>query len=308
MNKKGFTLIELLIYVSIFSIISMLFIAILTVSTKTHQDQLSANEVNTQLHFVTQRIQNLIRESSAIESVGVDNPETPLITEYGYIKLRMEDPTRDPTCISLLDLEGTGQGTLSLLEGPEEISELHPKFYCRIPRAEHRLTSNRVLVPFSPPGFSARKFSNAPGHDSVQINLTLAYIIKEGTEVEAPLTYQPRSMFTTISRVSAATFDSEIIPSTDNFLDIGIQGTRWKDLYVNNIDALGTIKQSGNFDGVLRGFFPIVKDGTQNVSCNTICQSHSLVCDPAFPPRIVATPGTISDCTALGTTATCYCK
>jgi len=310
--SAGFTLIELLIYISIFSIIAMLFVTLLNVSTKSHLDQLSANEVNTQLHFVTQRIQQLIRESSAIESVGIDNPETPGIQEYGYIKLRMEDPARDPTCISLLDLDNNQIGTLALLDGPEPLQEGFPQYYCRIPRAKDRMTSNRVLVPFSPPGFVVTKFNNAPGHDSVQINLTLSYIINSdagsGFGGQAPIAYKPRSILTTIGRVSAATFDSGIIPSTADYLDIGVQSNRWKDFFVNNVDTIGTIKQPGNFDGTTRGFFPIVKDGTMNISCDTICQSHGLTCDAVFPPRLVATPGTASTCSALNTTATCYCK
>src|SRR3989344_4737698 len=123
MKQNGFTLIEVLLYVAILAMIAGLFTGILTVAARFQVTQSASNEVSQQLNFAMQTIQRLVRESSNIEKAcpnldisicptGNDgnNPDT-TTSEIAYLKLRMKDPAKDPTCISLVDDDDTGPGT-----------------------------------------------------------------------------------------------------------------------------------------------------------------------------------------------------
>lgn len=101
-NKKGFTLIELLIYISIFSILTISFSAILVTFTRVSVSQLAQNEVSSQLNFVLQRLQNMIAEAGFVvvrDDVGnfvgdnwdeEDNVSSGTAAEYLIIKDKEE--------------------------------------------------------------------------------------------------------------------------------------------------------------------------------------------------------------------------
>ena len=87
-----------------------------------------------------------------------------------------------------------------------------------------------------------------------------------------------KTLRTAVGRVSAATFDSGLFPASGDAQDIGLDGTRWKDLYVNTIDVSGTIAQGGNYDAAGRGY--MIVGGQTNIgqTCTAICNSHDLLC------------------------------
>ncbi len=94
-NRQGFTLIEVLIYSVIFSIVAGLATSILLILTRVNQKQSATAEVNDQLNFVMQKIQYLVKQSSNIEiSTGITT---------STLKLRMENSSQDPTCLSLVN-------------------------------------------------------------------------------------------------------------------------------------------------------------------------------------------------------------
>jgi|SRR3989344_771335 len=311
MNKNGFSLIEVLLYVAILAIVSGLFAGILSVSTKVQLRESANNEVGTQLNFMLQTIQRLIRESSNIEFANADdptttgtnegdNPETSAV-EFAYLKLRMTKSTDDPTCISLLENTPgpAGQGSIFLVKGPAASPQ-----NCNNPTPADKLTTDKVYVPIpippDPPGITFTKFTNYPGHDSVQVDLTLAY------NTDNPQSVFTKSLTTAIGRVSAATFDSNLLPGAASTYDIGQDLTRWKDLFIQNLNVGGTISQGGNYNGSGgRGFFVLA--AFPGLSCNSACTAHGLICN-TFNTSQILFSGAASNCTDTGTTRFCFCE
>ena len=66
MSRKGFSLIELLVYVAIFVMSSVFLVSMFIIFTRIHVRQSSLNEVNSQVSFVNDVIQRLVRSSSVI--------------------------------------------------------------------------------------------------------------------------------------------------------------------------------------------------------------------------------------------------
>lgn len=113
------------------------------------------------------------------------------------LRLRTKTDAKDPTRIYL---SGT---TVYMQEGNA---------------AAVALTTDKVTAS----GLTFTKFSNPPSKDTVQIDLTIAYN-----------TSNPRSAFSktlrsAISKVSAVTFDSDLIPSGAN-LKVGTGAQKWQD-------------------------------------------------------------------------------
>ncbi|MEK7607975.1 MAG: hypothetical protein AAB495_00095 [Patescibacteria group bacterium] len=204
-SREGFSLIELLLFVAIFSGAMIGFLGILVGVTRVQVRQIAAAEVNGQSQFVLQNIQRLVEKSSVIEM--------PTDTSTTTLKLRMASSTADPTYIIVQDgvvyLRETDAGSLTAL------------------------TSNRVTVS----SMAFKKRANPPGHDSVAVDFTVEYV-----------TANPQQRFTqildtAIARVSAATFDSNVVPSTGNIYKLGASAGDWQS--VNN-----TIYFSGSNVGV----------------------------------------------------------
>ncbi len=193
-NKKeqGFSLIELLVYIAIFAASSVFLVGMLIVFTQINLRQKSVNEVNDQVSFVNNTIQRVVRDSSLISmSSGVST---------STVTLRMASSSLDPTLIYLED------DTIYLKEG-----ELTP-----IP-----LTDSNVAVD----DFEAVKYSNPGSYSSLQLFLTVSYNTNnEKAEFR-------RAVKTAISRATAATFDSDILPNNDSSFDIGNTNKKWNDAY-----------------------------------------------------------------------------
>lgn len=214
MNTKGFSLIELLIYVSIFVATSVFMVSILIIYTQLHVRQSSVNNVNAQISFVNNAVQRLVRESSVIDMTS--NVTTSTLT------LRMASSTLDPTLVYL------SNDTVYLKEGS----------YDELP-----LTDSKVKVN----DFSVTKYENPGGHALVQIHLTISY------DAQASRAKFKRTSRTAISRVSAATFDSSILPNTGGTYDIGNASQNWKDAFFSGNIGIGvspsatwSIKTTGN--------------------------------------------------------------
>ena len=77
-NQKGFTLIELLLYVAIFAMVSGMFTGILVIMLRVQGQQSGLVEVSNQLSFAMNRIQSMIRESSATTAPIVGDPPSSL--------------------------------------------------------------------------------------------------------------------------------------------------------------------------------------------------------------------------------------
>src|SRR3989344_3512679 len=214
--NKGFSLIELLLYVAIFAIVSGLFVGILLIATRVQLHETASGEISNQLNFVLQTIQKYVRESSLIEESGGDNDETDGITEKSYLKLRTKDSANDPVCVS--QIENAIYITKGAQNPPDE-------FKCKAPVEGDKITTEKVLVPTNPVGLQFTGFSNNPGHDSVQIDFTLNY------KTTNPQSQFAKRLRTAVGRASAATFDSALVPGSNNYYDVGGLNTKWKDGY-----------------------------------------------------------------------------
>src|SRR3989344_9477320 len=94
-QSAGFTLTEILVYTTLIGIVGSLFGGILITVTKIQQQQGSVGEVNQQLQFVMSALQRLISSASVVDIQAG--------TSVSTLNLRMQDPTKDPTVITVTD-------------------------------------------------------------------------------------------------------------------------------------------------------------------------------------------------------------
>lgn len=194
-RKSGFTLIELLIFVAVFTTMLLGFVAVLVSFTRVQVRQSGAAEVNQQSQFLLQTVQRYVEESSAVE--------IPYDASTSTLKLRMSAGSSDPLYIYLsgntVYLRETDAGQPSAL------------------------SSNRVNVT----ELSFVRRANPPGHDLVSVVFTVAY---NSPNIQERFS---RTLDSAIARVSAATFDSSVIPSSTNTYDLGVSSQIWRS--VNNM-------------------------------------------------------------------------
>lgn len=207
-RRDGFTLIELIIYMAIFGVSAVFLVSILTAVTRTQVRQASGNEVNQQLSFVSNTIQRLVRSASVIENeAGVAS--TTLV-------LRMASSTVDPTYI-YVDASSTAIYLQEATSTPV------------------RLTDDKVTVG----GFSVTKQEPAGGLAVVHVDLTLEY------NTTSDQSKASRAWSGAIARISAATFDTGILPNSSNALDVGSASLLWRDAYFAGDVTIGTNGQLG---------------------------------------------------------------
>ncbi|MDE2020839.1 MAG: hypothetical protein KGJ13_10930, partial [Patescibacteria group bacterium] len=178
--------------IGIFSIVVVSFITIFLVITRVQVRQASLAEVNGQSQYLLQELQYYIGRASLI-SIPQDTPTTTL-------ELRMPDLAEDPTWITLqngtLYLQQTASGT------PQPLS------------------SDKVTV--SDLSFIRR--ANTPGHDSVSISFSTVY---RTSNVEQLFSEAFQS---SVARVAAATFDSDVLPATSSLQNLGFPGMAWSSI------------------------------------------------------------------------------
>jgi competence protein ComGC len=204
--RNAFTLIELLVFAAIFSVCIIAFITILISVLRVQSHQAGEVEVNEQSQFLLQRVQYYVERSSLVD--------IPQDTATGTLKLYLGINNQDPTVITVSSgtvyVQQTATGT---------------------PQA---LTSSKVIV--SNLQFVRR--ANPPGHDTVNVSFSISYN-----------TGNIQQMFTqffqfSVARVSAATFDSNLIPSsTSGAYGIGTASSYW-----NSIN--GTVYFNGTNVGI----------------------------------------------------------
>lgn len=202
-KEKGFSLIELLIYIGIFVASSVFLVSMLIIFTRIHLRQTSVNTVNQQISFVNNTVQRLVRESSLID--------IPAGVSTSTLTLRMASSTQDKTQIYL----DSNENIIYMTQGTSS------------PVA---LTDTNVEVD----DFSVSKYQNPGGHDTVQVYLTMNY------DTENPRSEFRRTVRTAVSRVSAATFDSDIVPNSNDSFDIGNSTQKWRDAYFSGNVGIGT--------------------------------------------------------------------
>lgn len=206
-KNEGFSLVELLIYIAILGVVSGIAVGILSIVTRTQVQESAMTDVSGQIGFVTQTIQRLVIDSSLVDmDAGVASSS---------MRLRMPDSANntDPTLVYL------SNGQVYVQQGTNPAQSI---------------TSSGVSVD----SLQFKKISQSPGKDTVQIDIAISEIQKvAGTTIS-------RALRTAVSRVNAATFDSNLLPNADNSLDIGATTPRWKSGYFSQGVTMATV--SGN--------------------------------------------------------------
>lgn len=193
-SRKAYTLIELLIFVAIFTVAIGAFIGMLVMSVRLQARQSSAGNVQQESSALLQQLQYYAQNSSLID--------IPIDTATTTLRLRMSSSTLDPAIITL------ASGTIYLKQGSGTTTAL---------------TSNRVTVS----NLSFVRHTNPPSHDTVSISFTMSYNTLSTQQIFS------QSFQTAVTQVSAATFDSNILPSSTATYSLGVSGNVWTS--VNNV-------------------------------------------------------------------------
>ncbi|MBI2075185.1 MAG: prepilin-type N-terminal cleavage/methylation domain-containing protein, partial [Candidatus Harrisonbacteria bacterium] len=229
-STRGFTLLEILIYTAIFAVVGTLLTGIVTTVTRVEVRGSASAEVSSQLNFTMQTLQRLIRDSSAVivnNSLSDNDNDAALGSAGTYLHLRMRDSAgsatdRDPVVIwidpatNIVKLRQGSGGSMTTSD----------------------MTTDKVAGAGS--AITFKKFSNPPGHDVVQVDVTLAY------NATTPVGAVARTLQGAVGRVSAATFDSDLLPGTDNVRSVGTAASRWVNGYFSgNLMVNGANSQMG---------------------------------------------------------------
>ncbi|MBI4084967.1 MAG: hypothetical protein HY432_00455 [Candidatus Liptonbacteria bacterium] len=190
--KDGFTLVEILIFTGLFSVIAVSFLTFFVSVVQTHTKQAAVAEVNQQSQLLLDTVQYYVQSASLIE-LSSDTATTTL-------KLRMSSSTIDPTYIY-------ASGTVVYFQQTDA-------------GAAQPLTSNNVSVS----NMTFTKRANVPGHDSVSVVFTLAY--NSSNTLQSFL----QSLNISVARVGAATFDSNVVPSSNNTYKLGTVANDWQSI------------------------------------------------------------------------------
>lgn len=192
--KAGFTLLELLIFSGIFMGLAIVVTSILVVIVRVQARESGVAEVTSQSNFVLRTIQDTVERASFIDMVQDSATST--------LKLRMASSSADPTYIYVAGggvyIKETDAGTPVVL------------------------SSSRVTV--SSLQFTRR--SHAGSRDTVGVTMQVDFNT-------ANLQQRFSQLFMTgIRKVSAAVFDSNLIPSASDTYRLGASAGDWKS--VNN--------------------------------------------------------------------------
>ena len=189
--KAGFTLVEIVLFSAIFAIVTIAFMSVLVAVVRVQSRQGASNDVNQQSDFVLATIQRAVEQSSHIEG----DPDEP----GAQAVLRMASSSADPTVISF-------QGGSIFIE--------------RGSGGQEALTTDAVVVTDA----SFVKRSNPGGKDSLSVSITVSNV------TDNPTRSFSRVVEALVSRVSAATFDSDVVPSTGNAFKLGVDAQPWQSI------------------------------------------------------------------------------
>jgi type II secretory pathway pseudopilin PulG len=195
-SKKGYTLVELLVFLAIATVAVVAFVGILVVVVQLQVRQSSAGSVEQESTALLQQLQYYTQNASLIN--------IPINTSTSTLSLRMSSSALDPTTISV-----NSSGMVYLQQGSATATPL---------------TSSRVAVS----NLSFVRHTNPPSHDTVSISFTMSYNAPTNTKQ-----FFAQSFQTAVTQVSAATFDSNILPSSTATYSLGTSGNIWNS--VNNV-------------------------------------------------------------------------
>ena len=220
-NNGGFTLIELLLYIAIFAISAGLITSITTNALRIQGGENTSTEVTNQLNYVLTTTQRLVQQSSELEYAYSNSTSTPCTstsaTPYCSLEIRGTTSSTDPTCIT-----STSTGVYIQQGGGGAT--------CSAPLVA--LTNSQITVN----NLQFTIYTIPGGNSTVQINASFSY---NTTNPQLAVT---KTLESAIGRVSAATFDSAILPNQDNSLSIGQNSPnlRWQNLYLSGLLGVGT--------------------------------------------------------------------
>ncbi|MCL5016500.1 MAG: prepilin-type N-terminal cleavage/methylation domain-containing protein [Patescibacteria group bacterium] len=226
--KSGFTLVELLIYIAIFSIVGGIMLGILNRSIRSNQAEVASNEVTSQLNSLLTTIQNQVNLSSNIEVYQNLNNLSSSTSTGSFLELRMNSTSTDPTCIYL------GTSTVYMVQGATSTTNAAQ---CNLSDASS-LTTSQVLVN----NLTFTKITVAGGHASVSISAQITYNSSNPTFAIS------KTLQSAIGRVSAATFDDNLLPNADNTFDVGqiSPDLRWRNGNFAGTVTVGTGSSGGD--------------------------------------------------------------
>ncbi|OHB22547.1 MAG: hypothetical protein A2939_05470 [Parcubacteria group bacterium RIFCSPLOWO2_01_FULL_48_18] len=180
--------------------------------------------------------------------------------------LRMEETAKDPTRIFV------NSNIIYVKEGSG---------------ADVALTDSKTTVD----QLTFTKFSNPPAKDTVQINLTLSYNTTDPTRAFT------KTLRSAISKVSAVTFDSDLLPNASG-KHVGASGQKWQDGYfAGNTSIDGTISV-----GSAPFFYVNPASSLVGIGVGTSPTSAFHVTSSAYLQIGFRSSATASDCDAAGET------
>jgi type II secretory pathway pseudopilin PulG len=191
-RRAGFTLIELLIFAAIFSFVVVSFITIYLTVTNIQLRESSQAEVNGQSQFLLQQVQYYVERSSLVDMPA----DAPTSTLKLYLGVNSQDPMFMTLASGTVYLQQTATGTLQAL------------------------TSNKVAVS----NLTFTRHANPPGHDSVGVAFSMAFNTTNLGQIFS------QALQTSVTRVSAATFDSNLVPSSTATYNVGVSGQTWSSI------------------------------------------------------------------------------
>ena len=212
--RKGFTLIELLLYMGIFAIAATTITGILVTTIRVQNQEVASTEVTQQLNGVLNTIQRLVQQSSEVEKTYEgSNPATPCAT-FCTLKLRMSggNGALDPTIIS---------------------SDANGVYLTQGTGTQTSLTNNLIVVN----NLKFTVYNTSGGHATAQVNASFSY------NSQNPQLAITKTLESAFGRVSAATFDSSLLPDANNTRDIGqaSPNLRWNNIYAGNLIGFGNL-------------------------------------------------------------------
>ncbi len=198
-QNRGFTLVELIIYIGIFSVAASFLISTMITAVKIENKEIAATEVNQQPKFILDTVQRTVSNSSLIEKTYEGTNESNPCSNFCALKLR-DLTANDPTIIR---------------------SDANGVYLKQGSNSETNITNSKVRIN----SLVFAKNDVPGGNATVQVVASLTYI---STSPDLSIT---RTLASAVGRVSAATFDSDILPDADATRSVGQIGPnlRWKD-------------------------------------------------------------------------------
>lgn len=214
-SNRGFSLLETLLYLAIFAVVGGALFGILTNVVRVSTHEISGDEVSSQLQFAMGTITRLVKDSSSID-ISTSTATTTL-------KLRMTNPAQDPTCISLVN------GVLKLAQGPlDPTPGSIGASQCTNTTTD--ITTDKVVVDSAL--FKRVEFPG--GHDQVAVDMQFSNTASGANKIS-------RVIRSGISRASAATFDSDLLPNQTGVYEVGSSiGKKWKNISLSGLLNMGT--------------------------------------------------------------------